>query len=69
MNYYKDATGEVFYYDDQQLAIVDLINSSTDLEILNQIPGVFFKINDAIKSMSPLTLQEIEQHINPPVAQ
>lgn len=67
MNYYKDSDGGVFYYDDQQLAVVDLINTSNDQAIISKIPAVFFEINDAIKNMVEMTPEEIDHHINPPV--
>ena len=68
MNYYKDTDGGVFYYDDQQLAVVDLINTTSDPAVISKIPAVFFEINDAIKAMIEMTPEEIEQHVNQPVA-
>ena len=67
MNYYKDTNGGVFYYDDQQLAVVDLINTTSDPAVISKIPAVCFVINTAIKKMFEMTPEEIERHINPPV--
>lgn len=67
MNYYKDTIGGVFCYDDQQLAVVNLINTSNDPAVISKIPAVFFEINDAIKTMVEMTPGEIEHHINPPI--
>ena len=67
MNYYKDTNGGVFYYDDQQLAVVNLINTSNDPAVISKIPAVFFEIRNTIKKMVEMTPEEIEQHINTPV--
>ncbi|WOZ89096.1 tail fiber assembly protein [Morganella morganii] len=67
MNYYKDNTGAVWAYDSSQMAIIDKINTPNFDNEKEQIPAIFFEINEKIKGMRKMTAKEIDAHINPPV--
>lgn len=68
MNFYRDEkTGEVFVYDDEQMAVINRINQPDFDREKEGIPDVFFEIDRDIKRMHKMTAEEIEAHINPPV--
>ncbi|XKD93060.1 tail fiber assembly protein [Morganella morganii] len=67
MNYYKDKSGTVYAYDDEQMAVIDRINTPDFDKEKEQIPAVFFEINERIKGMHKMTAKEVDAHINPPV--
>lgn len=67
MKYFKDKkTGEVYAYDDLQLSVIERINAPDFDNEKEQIPDVFFEINERIKGLSEMTPAEVEAHINPP---
>lgn len=69
MNFFKDEeTGEVYAYDDAQLAVVGRINARDFDNEKEQIPDVFFDIAEKIKELRAMTPEEVEAHINPPAA-
>ena len=64
-SYFKDEkTGIVYAYDDEQMAIVALINSP-DFDEKDNIPAVFFEIDETIKGLRAMTQEEIEAHLHP----
>ncbi len=68
MYYFKnEETGEVFAFDEDQMKMVARINAPDFDNEKEQIPDVFFEIDEKIKSMHKMTTEEIEEHINPPV--
>lgn len=67
MNYYKDKSGTVYAYDDEQMAVIDRINASDFDNEKEHVPAIFFEINEKIKGMHKMTKKEVEIHINPPV--
>lgn len=83
MKYYKDNESNVFAYDNEQIEKVELIDflerklseageDSEEFERvtseLSTIPPVFFDIRDKINSMTEMSNEEIELHINPPTS-
>lgn len=67
MNYYKDKSGTVYAYDDEQMDVIDRINAPDFDNEKEQVPAIFFEINEKIKGMHKMSVKEIEAHINPPV--
>lgn len=68
MYYFKnEETGEVFAFDEDQMKMVARINTPDFDNEKEQIPDVFFEIDEKIKNMHKMTTEEIEEHINPPV--
>ncbi|MEM8074724.1 tail fiber assembly protein [Morganella morganii subsp. sibonii] len=68
MDYYKDKeTGSVWAFDSEQMAIVDRINAPDFDNEKEQVPAIFFEIDEKIKGMHKMTKKEVEVHINPPV--
>lgn len=68
MNYFKNKqTGEVFAFDNEQMAIIDRINAPDFDNEKEQIPEIFFEIDEKIKGMHKMSAEEVEVHINPPV--
>lgn len=68
MNYFTDEnTGEVYAYDDAQLSFVERINAPDFDNEQEQIPDIFFEIDEKIKGLRKMTQTEIDAHINPPV--
>lgn len=68
MNYFTDEnTGEVYAYDDTQLLFVERINAPDFDNEQEQIPDVFFDIDEKIKALRKMTQSEIDAHLNPPV--
>ncbi len=65
---YRDLeTGDVYEYDDEQMTVIDRINAPDFDNEKEQIPAIFFEINEKIKGMHKMSVKEIEAHINPPV--
>ncbi|MEM8423067.1 tail fiber assembly protein [Morganella morganii] len=69
MNYYKDKSGTVYAYDDEQMAVIDRINAPDFDNEKEQVPNIFFEINEKIKGMKKMTAKEVDAHINPPVTE
>lgn len=69
MNYYKDKSGTVYAYDAEQMAVIDRINASDFDNEKEQIPAIFFEINEKIKGMKKMSAKEVDAHINPPVTE
>lgn len=68
MYYFKNKqTGEVFAYDNEQMTVIDRINAPDFDNEKEQIPEIFFEIDEKIKGMHKMSAKEIEAHINPPV--
>lgn len=67
MNYYKDKSGIVYAYDDEQMAVIDRINTPDFDKEKEQIPAIFFEINKKIKDMHKMSDKEVDAHINPQV--
>lgn len=67
MNYYKDKSGTVYAYDIEQMAVIDRINEPDFDNEKEQVPAIFFEINEKIKGMHKMTAKEVDAHINPPV--
>ncbi|CAM6900362.1 tail fiber assembly protein [Morganella morganii] len=68
MYYFKNKqTGEVFAYDNEQMAVIDRINAPDFDNEKEQIPAIFFEIDEKIKGMHKMSAEEVEAHINPPV--
>ncbi len=68
MYYFKNKqTGEVFAYDNEQMAVIDRINAPDFDNEKEQIPEIFFEIDNKIKGMHKMSAEEVEAHINPPV--
>lgn len=67
--YYKDKSGIVYVYayDDEQMAVIDRINAPDFDNEKEQVPAIFFEINEKIKGMKKMTAKEVDAHINPPV--
>lgn len=68
MEYYKDKiTGDVWAYDDEQMAVIRRINEP-DFDIEKEDISVhYFEIDEKIKGMHKMTEKEIDAHINPPL--
>lgn len=65
---YRDLeTSDVYEYDDEQMTVIDRINAPDFDNEKEQIPAIFFEINEKIKGMHKMSVKEIEAHINPPV--
>ncbi|WP_247717478.1 tail fiber assembly protein [Morganella morganii] len=70
MNFYRNKkTGEVFEYDDEQMAVINRINAPDFDNEKEQVPAIFFEINEKIKGMKKMTAKEVDAHINPPVTE
>lgn len=69
MNYYKDKSGTVYAYDIEQMAVIDRINEPDFDNEKEQVPAIFFEINEKIKGMHKMTAKEVDAHINPPVTE
>ncbi|EMD0830927.1 tail fiber assembly protein [Morganella morganii] len=69
MNYYKDKSGTVYAYDDEQMAVVDRINAPDFDNEKEQVPAIFFEINEKIKGMHKMSDKEVDAHINPPATE
>ncbi|MGM1342928.1 tail fiber assembly protein [Morganella morganii] len=67
MEYFIDKAGEVFAYDDDQMAVINRINTPDFDNEKEQIPAIFFEVNKEIKGMKKMTAKEVDAHINPPV--
>lgn len=67
MNYYKDKSGTVYAYDIEQMAVIDRINEPDFDNEKEQVPAIFFEINEKIKGIHKMTAKEVDAHINPPV--
>ena len=68
MTHYKDAgTGDVYAYTAEQMAAINRINAPDFDNEKEQIPSIFFEINEKIKGMKKMTAKEVDEHINPPV--
>lgn len=67
MEYFIDKAGEVFAYDDDQMAVINRINTPDFDNEKEQIPDIFFEINEKIKGMHKMTAKEIDAHVNPPL--
>ncbi|MBD2800314.1 tail fiber assembly protein [Xenorhabdus sp. M] len=66
---FKDTqTGEVYAYDDEQMSFINKINEPDFNHDDASVPDIFFMINEKIKGMYKMTVQEVEAHINPPVS-
>ena len=69
MKYFKDEiTGDVYAYDNEQMAVIEQINSPDFNEDIAQIPEIFFEINEKIKGMREMTQAEVEARITTPTA-
>lgn len=67
-SYFKDEnTGIVYAYSDEQIAIVALINSP-GFDEKDNIPAVFFEIDETIKGLRAMTPEEIDAHLRPVVS-
>ena len=65
--YFKDEVNNLVYaYDENQMSFVDKINAP-DFDEKDEIPAVYFEIDEKIKSMKPMSDDEYWLHINPPV--
>lgn len=68
MNYYRDRkNGDVYAYDDDQMAVIRRINAPDFDSEKEHIPDIFFDIDKKIKGMDKMTAKEVDAHINPPV--
>lgn len=68
MYYFKnEETGEVFAFDEDQMKMVARINAPDFDNEKEQIPAIFFEIDEKIKSMHKMSAEEVETHTNPPV--
>lgn len=68
MTYYREKdTGTVWAYDDEQMSVVNRINAPDFDNEKEQIPAIFFEINEKIRGMKKMTAKEVDTHINPPV--
>ncbi len=68
MNYYRDRkNGDVYAYDDDQMAVISRINAPDFDSEKEHIPDIFFDIDKKIKEMHKMTAKEIDAHVNPPV--
>lgn len=68
MNYYRDRkNGDVYAYDDDQMAVISRINAPDFDSEKEHIPDIFFDIDKKIKGMHKMTAKEIDAHVNPPV--
>lgn len=68
MTHYKDMdTGVVYAYTGEQMAVINRINAPDFDNEKEQIPSIFFEINQKIKGMKKMTAKEVDAHINPPV--
>lgn len=65
--YFKDEVNNLVYaYDENQMSFVDKINAP-DFDEKDEIPSVYFEIDEKIKSMKPMSDKEYWEYINPPV--
>ncbi len=65
--YFKDEVNNLVYaYDENQMSFVDKINAP-DFDGKDEIPAVYFEIDEKIKSMKPMSDKEYWEYINPPV--
>lgn len=70
MTYYREKdTGDVWAYDDEQMSVVNRINAPDFDNEKEQIPAIFFEIDEKIKGMKKMTAKEVDEHINPPVTE
>lgn len=68
MNYYRDRkNGDVYAYDDDQMAVISRINAPDFDSEKEHVPDIFFDIDKKIKEMHKMAEKEIDAHINPPV--
>lgn len=65
--YRAPETGGVYEYDDEQMTVINRINAPDFDNEKEQVPAIFFEINEKIKGMHKMSVKEIEAHINPPV--
>ncbi len=66
MFYYREKkTGDVYAYDEEQMSVIERINSPDFDNEKEQIPQIFFEIDEKIKSMHKMTAEEVDAHINP----
>lgn len=66
-SYFKDEVNNLVYaYDENQMSFVDKINAP-DFDEKDEIPSVYFEIDEKIKSMKPMSDKEYWEYINPPV--
>ena len=67
---YRDPeTGDVYEYDNEQMTVINRINAPDFDNEKEQIPAIFFEINEKIKRMKKMTAKEVDAHINPPVTE
>ena len=65
--YFKDEVNNLVYaYDENQMSFVDKINAP-DFDGKDEIPAIYFEIDEKIKSMKPMSDKEYWLHINPPM--
>ncbi|ELB3891416.1 tail fiber assembly protein [Morganella morganii] len=65
--YFKDEVNNLVYaYDENQMSFVDKINAP-DFDGKDEIPAVYFEIDEKIKSMKPMSDKEYWEYINPPM--
>ncbi len=70
MTYYREKdTGDAWAYDDEQMSVVNRINAPDFDNEKEQIPAIFFEIDEKIKGMKKMTAKEVDEHINPPVTE
>lgn len=68
MNYYRETeTGNVWAFDDKQMAMVERINGGDFNDNDKKIADIFFRIAEKIRAMKKMTAQEINLHKNPPI--
>lgn len=66
-SYFKDEVNNLVYaYDENQMSFIDKINAP-DFDGKDEIPAVYFEIDEKIKSMKPMSDKEYWLHINPPM--
>lgn len=66
-SYFKDEVNNLVYaYDENQMSFVDKINAP-DFDGKDEIPAIYFEIDEKIKSMKPMSDKEYWEYINPPV--
>nr|WP_247715852.1 tail fiber assembly protein [Morganella morganii] len=51
------------------MTVINRINAPDFDNEKEQIPAIFFEINEKIKSMKKMTAKEVDAHINPPVTE
>lgn len=65
-SYFKDEVNNLVYaYDENQMSFVDKINAP-DFDGKDEIPAIYFEIDEKIKSMKPMSDKEYWEYINPP---